>query len=134
MNEQAIREVLEMIAEIGERANIEEGMKMIEDVLTAQEGEIQLENKELKNKINKLEKALYQTDHFVFFTEDGWSISHLVSCRPDMTGCSIHRAMMQQEWENVYREGKYKVWLNDKGFLQFEKQPTEEGGTAEGGE
>lgn len=70
----------------------------------------------------KLREALGQTEHYVVFSDRGWSVMHLVSsCRPNLTECEIHKAMMEQDWQNVYREGKYKVWLNDEGYLRFEK-------------
>lgn len=45
----------------------------------------------LLDEVDALREALGQTDHFIVLTEDGWSIEHLVSCRPDMTKCAYHR-------------------------------------------
>lgn len=75
----------------------------------------------LEEKVAKLEEALHQDGHIVVFTEDGWSIQHLVECRPDMTKCEIHkRALIELVGTDAGLRGKYKVSILD-GVLDFEK-------------
>lgn len=75
----------------------------------------------MSNEVVKLEEALHQDGHIILFTEDGWSIQHLVECRPDMTKCEIHkRAQTELVGRDVGLRGKFKVSILD-GVLDFEK-------------
>lgn len=77
----------------------------------------------MADKVVQLEEALHQDEHIIIFTEDGWSIQHLVECRPDMTKCEIHkRAQIELGDGACGLKGKYKVLIVD-GELDFEKIP-----------
>lgn len=47
----------------------------------------------LLKRVAVLEKALNQDEHYCVFDDNGWSIEHLVSCRPNMTDCEFHKRM-----------------------------------------
>ena len=66
-----------------------------------------------------LEEALYQSEHFVTFTEDGWSIEHLVGCRPDMTACEFHQRMQNIAFREDERRGRFIIKLKPLGDLEF---------------
>lgn len=69
----------------------------------------------------KLRKALHQDVHVIVFSDDGWSIQHLVECRPDMTKCEIHkRAQIELAGTDAGLRGKFKVSILD-GVLDFER-------------
>lgn len=71
--------------------------------------------------IEMLKEALHQDEHIIVFSDDGWSIQHLVECRPDMTKCEIHkRAQIELVGTDAGLRGKYKVSILD-GVLDFEK-------------
>ncbi|NIN00528.1 MAG: hypothetical protein GTO24_21320 [candidate division Zixibacteria bacterium] len=60
--------------------------------------------------IENLKKALNQTDHFITFTDDGWSIEHLVECRPEMTACEFHKAAQKTFGDlNPGLRGRFKA-------------------------
>lgn len=67
----------------------------------------------IENKIEKLKEALSQTHHFIVFSEKGWSLEHLVECRPNMAECEIHKMAQEQYSRNEnWREvphGRYRV-------------------------
>jgi len=76
---------------------------------------------EMSSEVAKLEEALHQDGHIVIFTEDGWSIQHLVECRPDMTKCEIHkRAQIELVGVDTGLRGSFKVSMLD-GVLDLEK-------------
>ena len=65
-----------------------------------------------------LKAALGQTVHYVTFTEDGWSIEHLVECRPNMTECPIHKEIDSDP--GFYQEkfggyGRFPVLFTQEG-------------------
>lgn len=75
----------------------------------------------MSKEVAKLEEALHQDGHIIIFTEDGWSIQHLVECRPDMTKCEIHkRAQIELVGTDAGLRGKFKVSILD-GVLDFER-------------
>lgn len=75
-----------------------------------------------QNKIEALQNALDQTDHFIVFTDDGWSIEHLVSCRPDMTSCPIHKqAQVKFGNEDQGLRGRFKVSSSEDGQLKLKE-------------
>ena len=68
-----------------------------------------------------LKKALHQEDHFIVFTDDGWSLQHLVSCRPDMTTCEVHQqSQIEFGGNDSGLRGRFKVWMRD-GVLELEE-------------
>jgi len=74
----------------------------------------------MSSEVVKLEEALHQDGHIIFFSEDGWSIQHLVECRPDMTKCEIHkRAQIELAGVDTGLRGAFKVSILD-GVLDFE--------------
>ena len=75
----------------------------------------------LKTEIETLKEALHQEEHIIIFTDDGWSVQHLVECRPDMTKCEIHkRAQIELNAGDTGLRGKFKVSIVD-GVLDFER-------------
>ena len=71
--------------------------------------------------IEMLKEALHQDEHVIIFTDDGWSIQHLVECRPDMTRCEIHKqAQIELNAGDTGLRGKFKVSIID-GVLDFER-------------
>ena len=69
---------------------------------------------------DELKKALHQEGHMIVFSVHGWSIQHLVECRPDMTTCEIHKAAQEQIVDPPKELGAFKVWL-EEGVLKFER-------------
>lgn len=66
--------------------------------------------------VRRLRAALGQTDHVIAFDEHGWSIEHLVGCRPMMSRCEFHRAAQAaaEGWDGLpYPTGRYAVALED---------------------
>ena len=80
--------------------------------------------------IEMLKEALHQDGHIIIFSDDGWSIQHLVECRPDMTKCEIHkRAQIELVGTDWVIRGKFKVSILD-GVLNYER--IDEQGTVDG--
>ena len=76
---------------------------------------------EMSKEVANLEEALHQDGHIIIFSDDGWSIQHLVECRPDMTKCEIHkRAQIELVGTDAGLRGKFKVSILD-GVLDFER-------------
>ncbi len=76
--------------------------------------------KDLAGRLLKSHKALHQTHHVIAFGPQGWSIEHLVECRPNMTECGFHAAAMAAatKWSGVeYPSGRYAVALDAHGAL-----------------
>lgn len=77
--------------------------------------------KQAQHEIDILTGALQQSEHFIVFSTDGWSIEHLVSCRPNMTDCEYHKAaqVVYGRLGVPYTSGRYKMTLydNDPGIF-----------------
>lgn len=70
--------------------------------------------------VGRLRAALSQTAHVIAFDEHGWSIEHLVECRPHMTRCGYHRAAQETAtaWGGQpYPTGRYACSLAPDGVL-----------------
>jgi len=70
--------------------------------------------------VERLWEALNQSAHVIAFDDDGWSIEHLVECRPHMTRCAYHRAAVEaaKGWDEPPRSpGRYAVNLTPDGAL-----------------
>ena len=81
--------------------------------------------KELQEENEKLKDALHQDSHYIVFSESGWSVEHLVSCRPDMTTCEFHKAAQRTYGSGVVITkagvlGRYKCTINERGGLLLE--------------
>ena len=71
-----------------------------------------------QNKLADLEKALNQDEHYCVFDDNGWSIEHLVSCRPSMTDCEFHKKMHETASLQGTRRGRFIMKLTASG-LEF---------------
>lgn len=68
-----------------------------------------------EREIEQLKEALGQKVHRIEIAEDGWSIEHLVTCRPNMTECPVHIAVSQMPSEWFPSWGRYEVELSKDG-------------------
>ena len=67
----------------------------------------------IEAEVEKLNEALSQTDHYLIFSEKGWSLEHLVDCRPNMAECEVHKRAQKQyshgeKWRDI-PHGRYRV-------------------------
>lgn len=76
---------------------------------------------ELSKELDKLKEALNQDYHYVTFDDEGWSMEHLVECRPNMTSCFHHKTIQNMDPDEYPDPGRYVAYYN--GFtLNFVEQ------------
>lgn len=66
-------------------------------------------------RVEELQRALSQDAHYVVFDDNGFSIEHLVECRPHMTECIVHRLMQRRAGPPVGGHGRYSVEVRQTG-------------------
>lgn len=73
-----------------------------------------------ENKLFDLRKALSQDEHYCVFDDNGWSIEHLVSCRPNMTDCEFHKIMHEADYLHEHAKGRFvmKLTATDLEFVE----------------
>jgi len=65
-----------------------------------------------------LRAALHQDRHVLIFAADGWALEHLVACRPVMSDCRYHQAVVAAatSWDGQpVPLGRYDVSLDATG-------------------
>ncbi len=77
---------------------------------------------DLVAEVEALRAALSQDQHVLALDDEGWSIEHLVSCRPYMTECGYHQAVADwaKNWDDFdavapVPNGRYALELNPDG-------------------
>lgn len=69
-----------------------------------------------ENELFDLRKALNQDEHYCVFDDNGWSIEHLVSCRPNMTECEFHKIMHETDYLHKHARGRFVMKLTATDF------------------
>ncbi len=77
----------------------------------------------LMGEIAHLHQLMGPDYHIVDVKESGWGIQHPIACRPDLTGCAVHRAACEQ-WVGIPAPvGRYRVdFLPDSPYLALEAE------------
>lgn len=53
--------------------------------------------------------------HIIDLREDGWTIQHPLSCRPDLFSCPVNRVVSEELRDPLDFTGRFEVGLNDDG-------------------
>lgn len=73
------------------------------------------------NLIEEYSNALVQTDHFIVISDTGWSVEHLIDCRPNMTACKYHQKSEEifgHAYGGYMPTGRYKIASLDPWQLE----------------
>lgn len=79
----------------------------------------------LIKRVADLESALHQDEHYCTFDDNGWSIEHLVECRPYMTKCEFHLRMDKTaSVHQTTRRGRFIMRLvaSDLEFIEVDEK------------
>lgn len=86
------------------------------------------EQLEDENRRLKAEIAKYQSDirHLIELRDDGWTIQHPLSCRPDLFSCGFNMAARDMAELGQHPNGRYFCTVDDYMNLIIQEEVTDE--------